>query len=78
MRIFLRGTRLFMYVEADDLFVPERDFPKSQASPRVQEWEALMKALQARPPEADPNEWWATMDLVFDLNCPQHQPAARQ
>ena len=74
MRIFLRGNRMFMYVEAEDSFVPERDLAKSQASPRVQEWEALMRTLQQPAPEAGPGEWWAAMEEVFDLNWPQHLP----
>jgi L-rhamnose mutarotase len=74
MRIFLLGQRLFMYVEAEDDFVPERDFPRANASPRAQEWDALMRSLQAQAPEAKPGEWWAPMELVFDLNWPQHLP----
>jgi L-rhamnose mutarotase len=26
-----------------------------------------------RAPEANEDEWWATMDLVFDLEWPQHR-----
>jgi hypothetical protein len=32
-----------------------------------------MAELQARAPEADPDEWWAPMDLVFDMDWPQHR-----
>jgi hypothetical protein len=32
-----------------------------------------MADLQARSPEANPDEWWAPMELVFDLTWPQHQ-----
>lgn len=74
MKIFLRDTRMFMYLETDDSFVPERDFPRSQEHPRVQEWEKLMGALQTRSPEARAEEWWADLELVFDLNWPQHRP----
>ncbi len=73
MRIFLRGTRMFMYCETTDEFDPERDFPRSNASPRAQEWDRLMRTLQARAPEADPSDWWSPMELVFDLNWPQHR-----
>ncbi len=73
MRIFLRGTRMFMYCETTDEFDPERDFPRSNASPKAQEWDRLMRTLQARAPEADPSDWWSPMELVFDLNWPQHQ-----
>ena len=40
---------------------------------RVDRMEALMAELQSRAPEASADEWWATMELVFDLDWPQHQ-----
>jgi len=70
MRIFLRGTRMFMYVEAEDSFDPARDFARASQSPKAHEWNALMATLQERAPEAGPDEWWANMELVFDLNWP--------
>lgn len=74
MRIFLRGRRMFMYVETSDDFDPNRDFDRAAAGPRAREWNEFMATLQERAPEADPSEWWASMDLVFDLNWPQHLP----
>jgi len=74
MKIYLRGTRMFMYLEADDAFEPERDFARANEDPRYQEWNRLMMSLQERAPEATPEEWWAPMELVFDLNWPQHRP----
>jgi len=73
MRIFLRGRRLFMYVEADDAFDPRRDFARVNDDPVSAEWNALMATFQERAPEADTNEWWALMELVFDLDWPQHR-----
>jgi L-rhamnose mutarotase len=73
MQIFLRGTRLFMYVVTDDTFDPARDFARINEDPTSQRWNALMAELQARAPEARPDEWWAEMDLVFDLDWPQHR-----
>ena len=67
MRIFLRGRRLFMYVEADDAFEPRRDFARVNEDPVSAEWNALMATLQERVPEADPDEWWAPMEEVFSL-----------
>jgi hypothetical protein len=32
-----------------------------------------MATLQARAPEANPDEWWAPMELVFDLDWPTGQ-----
>jgi L-rhamnose mutarotase len=69
MRIFLRGRRMFMYVEADDHFEPRRDFPRINDDPASREWNELMATLQERAPEASPDEWWAPMELVFDLSA---------
>lgn len=67
MRIYLLGRRMFMYMEAIDGFVPERDFPKLMEDPRYREWDELMRGLQEPAPEAKPGEWWAPMEEVFDL-----------
>lgn len=68
MKIYLIGRRLFMYMEAVDGFVPDRDFPKLNNLPRYREWDALMSSMQERVPEARDGEWWAAMEEVFDLN----------
>lgn len=77
MRIFLRGNRMFMYCETVDSFDPARDFARANASPKAQEWDRLMRTLQEPAPEAGPDEWWAEMEQVFDLNWPQHRPEAQ-
>ena len=76
MRIFLLGTRMFMYVEATDDFDPARDFPRANASQKAKEWDALMRSFQQLAPEAKPGEWWAQMEDVFDMNWPQHLPGS--
>jgi len=38
------------------------------SSPRVAEWERLMKALQEPAPGAPDGKWWAAMEPVFRLN----------
>jgi L-rhamnose mutarotase len=73
MRIFLRDRRMFMYIETDDAFEPRRDFVRINDDPISKEWNALMADLQERAPEATPDEWWAPMELVFDLSWPQHR-----
>jgi L-rhamnose mutarotase len=73
MQIFLRGTRMFMYLVTDDDFDPKRDFARINEDPTSARWNALMADLQSRSPEASPDEWWASMDLVFDLDWPQHR-----
>jgi L-rhamnose mutarotase len=71
MEIFLRGTRLFMYLVTDDDFDPRRDFARINEDPVSARWNAYMAELQARAPEAGPDEWWAVMDQVFDLDWSQ-------
>ena len=75
MRIFLRGRRMFMYVETADDFDPADGLRRAgSSSPRSREWNDLMADLQERAPEANPDEWWASMELVFDTSWPQHAP----
>lgn len=76
MRIFLRDRRMFMYIETDDTFDPHRDFTRVNEQPESAEWNRLMAELQERAPEATPEEWWAPMELVFDMSWPQHRPPA--
>lgn len=73
MQIFLRGERLFMYLVTDDSFEPSRDFARINEDPASARWNAMMAELQARAPEANADEWWAPMELVFDLDWPQHR-----
>ncbi len=67
MKIFLRGRRLFMYMEAHDTFDPVRDLPRYMETERAREWDALMRGYQEPLPEAAPGEWWSQMQEVFDL-----------
>lgn len=74
MKIFLRGRRMFMYIETNDDYDPTNGLRRAgSSSPRSREWNELMATLQERAPEADTSEWWAPMELVFDLNWPQHR-----
>ena len=43
------------------------DYRAYAANARCVAWETLMHTLQQRVPEARPGEWWADMELVFDL-----------
>ena len=68
MKIFLLGTRMFMFMTAVDDFEPERDFTRyMEQNTKAREWDNLMRTLQKRVPEAKDGEWWATMELVFDM-----------
>jgi L-rhamnose mutarotase len=68
MKIFLLGRRMFMYCETVDGFDPAVDFKRASEDPAYDRWERLMNSLQERAPEAKPDEWWAMMECVFDLN----------
>lgn len=69
MDIYLLGRRLVMVVEMRD-GRDYRDAFKTHAAstPRVAEWERLMKSLQEPAAEARAGEWWAVMEPVFHLN----------
>ena len=69
MKIFLLGRRMFMYCETRDGFDPGRDFARSNDDPTYRRWDDLMRTMQERVPEAKPSEWWARMELVFDLSA---------
>jgi len=68
MKIFLRGCRLFMYMETVDGFELERDFAKYlEEHVRCREWDELMRTFQKKIPEAADDEWWALMEPVYEL-----------
>jgi L-rhamnose mutarotase len=73
MQIFLVGRRLFLWMKTVDGFDPERDFARLGEDERYREWDALMRTMQEPAPEARPGEWWTPMELVFDLDWPQHE-----
>ena len=73
MRIWLLGRRMFMLMETTDDYDPAAGGGQYASAPRVQEWERLMRTLQERAPEAPPDQWWAHMELVFDMDWPQHR-----
>ena len=67
MDIYLLGRRLVMIVETDGPDVRRCFAAHAASSPRVAEWEALMRSLQAPPPGAPPGEWWTPMEPIFSL-----------
>lgn len=67
MKIFLVGTRLFMYGEAEDSFDPATSYAAYASTPRAAEWDELMRAFQRRLAEAPTDAWWAPMECVFCL-----------
>jgi L-rhamnose mutarotase len=67
MEIYLRGTRMFMIVEAEDRV----DFNNAMAAmaklPRQKEWEAFVAQFQQELPGTKPGEKWMLMERVFKL-----------
>lgn len=69
MDIHLLGRQLVMIVELSDGLDFRRAFAAHLASsPRVAEWERLMKTLQEPSPHAPAGEWWTAMEQVFSLD----------
>src|SRR5207302_1547101 len=68
--IRLADRILFMSMETEDAFDPGRDLARLLDAPRYREWDELMRSLQERAPEAAEDEWWASMEEVFDLRWP--------
>ena len=68
MDIHLLGRRLVMIVDLRAGLDHTSTFAAHRASsPRVVEWERLMKSLQEPAPGSPPGEWWARMEPVFSL-----------
>lgn len=65
--IYQTGNRLFMIIEADETFSFARKAAMDAASPKVQEWEALMWKFQQALPWAKPGEKWILMEKIFEL-----------
>ena len=75
MEIYMLGRRLVMVVDTDGGDFRRCFAAHVSSSPRVAEWEALMKGLQQPPPGGRPGEWWAQMEPVFQLE-PQDDSSA--
>jgi L-rhamnose mutarotase len=67
MEIYLLANRLFMIIEVDEAFTPERKQKMDAANPKVQEWENLMWEFQQVPLGAKDGEKWMKMEQIFKL-----------
>ena len=67
MDIFLKGTRMFMIVEAGDGVDFDKTMVRLAALPRQKEWEVFVAQFQQPLPEARPGEKWMMMEQVFKL-----------
>lgn len=77
MQIYLLDRRMFMHMTTEDSFDPATSMKAYDTDPKAQEWERFMRTLQERAPEAPPDAWWADMELVFDMDWPQHTAPSR-
>ncbi len=67
MQIFNVKNRLFMIMEVDENFDPERKKQMDLDNPKVQEWETLMWKFQQALPGSLPGQKWVEMDKIFQL-----------
>jgi L-rhamnose mutarotase len=67
MEIYLLGTRMFMIMEVDEAFSPEKKAAADRNNPKVQEWEQIMCKFQQSLPDANPGEKWLQMERIFKL-----------
>jgi L-rhamnose mutarotase len=67
LEIYIRGTRLCMFVEVDENFSFEKKAAADRKNPKVQEWENLMWRFQRALPEAQPGDKWLLMERIFKL-----------
>jgi len=65
-QIYLLGTRLFMVIKTDDNYNPE-DMANHASGEKEKEWDNIMRGFQVKVKEALGDEWWAKMELVFDV-----------
>ena len=67
MDIYRTGNRLFMIMEATDLFSFEIKKESDRNNAEVQDWEALMWKFQQALPWAKKGEKWVLMEKIFYL-----------
>lgn len=68
MEIYLYENRLFMIMEVDESYSPEKKQQMDALNPKVQEWEKLMWKYQQSLPKAKEGEKWMLMKQIFSLN----------
>lgn len=67
MEIYILANRLFMIMEVDETFSPERKQMMDAGNEDVQEWEELMWKFQQAPPGAKEGEKWLPMEQIYKL-----------
>jgi L-rhamnose mutarotase len=67
MQIYLTGNRMFMIMEVNDTFNPDKKAAMDAQNSKVQEWENLMWDYQQELPWAEKGEKWIALDKIFQL-----------
>jgi L-rhamnose mutarotase len=67
MEIYILANRLFMIMEVDESYTPERKQMMDLENPKVQEWEKLMWKFQQALPGAKEGEKWLPMERIYKL-----------
>ena len=67
MEIYLRGTRMFMIVEAVESVDFDSAMKKMATLPRQPEWAEFVAKFQQQLPDAKGDEKWMMMERVFKL-----------
>jgi L-rhamnose mutarotase len=67
MEIYLRGTRMFMIVEADESVDFNAAMAKMATLPRQREWAVFVAKFQQQLSDAKADEKWMMMERVFKL-----------
>ena len=65
MEIYRIENRLFMIMEVNEHYSPERKLVMDTLNTKVQEWEALMWRFQQQLPWAEKDEKWLPMKRIF-------------
>ncbi len=67
MQIFLIKNRLFMIMEVNENYNPEKKKEMDLNNLRVQEWENLMMTFQQLLPWSNSGDKWMPMEQIFSL-----------
>ena len=67
LEIYIVGRRIVMIVDTDGRDLRRAFAEHAASSPRVAQWEALMKDLQQPVDGRDSEAWWAAMEPIFHL-----------
>lgn len=67
MEIYLTGNRMFMIMEVNESFDPDKKAEMDANNPEVQKWEKLMWKFQQGLPWAEKDEKWIALEKIFQL-----------